>query len=95
MLVLIAEEKDLFLNKFVQCLRTEVSETSEGFKSSSHPQKAAIVSKNLGKHLYLVECLPVLSHVLYHYLCLVGSLLSHAESLIPTFLNEEDVQLLR
>ncbi|XP_019172682.1 PREDICTED: nodulin homeobox-like [Ipomoea nil] len=25
----------------------------------------------------------------------LGSLLSHAESLIPTFLNEEDVQLLR
>lgn len=25
----------------------------------------------------------------------VGSLLSHAESLIPGFLNEEDVQLLR
>ncbi|XP_049407586.1 nodulin homeobox isoform X3 [Solanum stenotomum] len=69
--VLIAEEKDLFLNKFVQCLRTEVSDTSEGFISISDPQKAATVSRNL------------------------GSLLSHAESLIPTFLNEEDVQLLR
>ncbi|XP_059295471.1 nodulin homeobox isoform X1 [Lycium ferocissimum] len=65
------EEKDLFLNKFVQCLRTKVSETSEGFKSIIDPQKAATVSRNL------------------------GSLLSHAESLIPTFLNEEDVQLLR
>lgn len=65
------EEKDLFLNKFVQCLRTEVSDTSEGFISISDPQKAATVSRNL------------------------GSLLSHAESLIPTFLNEEDVQLLR
>lgn len=65
------EEKDLFLNKFVQCLRTEVSNTSEGFISFSDPQKAATVRRNL------------------------GSLLSHAESLIPTFLNEEDVQLLR
>ncbi|MCD9559494.1 hypothetical protein HAX54_017455 [Datura stramonium] len=65
------EEKDLFLNKFVQCLRTKVSETSEGFKSISDPQKEANVSRNL------------------------GSLLSHAESLIPTFLNEDDVQLLR
>ncbi|CAN4091513.1 unnamed protein product [Withania somnifera] len=65
------EEKDLFLNKFVQCLRTEVSEASQGFKSISDPQKTASVSRNL------------------------GSLLSHAESLIPTFLNEEDVQLLR
>ncbi|XP_015088556.1 nodulin homeobox isoform X3 [Solanum pennellii] len=69
--VLIAEEKDLFLNKFVQCLRTEVSNTSEGFISFSDPQKAATVRRNL------------------------GSLLSHAESLIPTLLNEEDVQLLR
>ncbi|XP_069145216.1 nodulin homeobox isoform X4 [Solanum lycopersicum] len=65
------EEKDLFLNKFVQCLRTEVSNTSEGFITFSDPQKAATVRRNL------------------------GSLLSHAESLIPTFLNEEDVQLLR
>ncbi|CAN4093145.1 unnamed protein product [Withania somnifera] len=65
------EEKDLFLNKFVLCLRIEVSEASEGFKSSSDPQKAATVSRNF------------------------GSLLSHTESLIPTFLNEEDVQLLR
>ncbi|XP_009778422.1 nodulin homeobox isoform X2 [Nicotiana tabacum] len=65
------EEKDLFLNKFVHCLRTKVSETPEGFKSISDSQKAATVSRNL------------------------GSLLSHAESLIPAFLNEEDVQLLR
>ncbi|KAK4357315.1 hypothetical protein RND71_022925 [Anisodus tanguticus] len=65
------EEKDLFLNKFVQCLRTKVSETPEGFKSFFDTQKAATVSRNL------------------------GSLLSHAESLIPTFLNEDDVQLLR
>ncbi|OIT32576.1 PREDICTED: nodulin homeobox [Nicotiana attenuata] len=65
------EEKDLFLNKFVQCLRKKVSETPEGFKSISDSQKAATVSRNL------------------------GSLLSHAESLIPAFLNEEDVQLLR
>ncbi|KAJ8547470.1 hypothetical protein K7X08_011056 [Anisodus acutangulus] len=65
------EEKDLFLNKFVQCLRTKVSKTPEGFKSFFDTQKAATVSRNL------------------------GSLLSHAESLIPTFLNEDDVQLLR
>ncbi|KAJ8543338.1 hypothetical protein K7X08_005861 [Anisodus acutangulus] len=65
------EEKDLFLNKFVLCLRTKVSETPEGFKSPFDPQKAATVSRNL------------------------GSLLSHAESLIPTSLNEDDVQLLR
>lgn len=65
------EEKDLFLNKFVHCLRTKVSETPEGFKSISDSHKAATVSRNL------------------------GSLLSHAKSLIPAFLNEEDVQLLR
>ncbi|KAM3326275.1 nodulin homeobox isoform X1 [Capsicum chacoense] len=69
--VLTAEEKDLFLNKFVQCVRTKLSAAPEGFKSISDPQKAATVSRNL------------------------GSLLSHAESLIPTFLNDEDVQLLR
>lgn len=30
-----------------------------------------------------------------YFLSCVGSLLSHAESLVPSFLNEEDVQLLR
>ncbi|KAK4355726.1 hypothetical protein RND71_024697 [Anisodus tanguticus] len=46
------EEKDLFLNKFVQCLRTKVSETPEGFKSPFDPQKAATEAQNLG------GCLP-------------------------------------
>ncbi|XP_028096261.1 nodulin homeobox-like [Camellia sinensis] len=60
------EEKDVFLNKFLECLRGELPESS-----ASDAEKARIVIKNL------------------------RSLLSHAESLTPPFLNDEDVQLLR
>ncbi|KAL3531402.1 hypothetical protein ACH5RR_010724 [Cinchona calisaya] len=65
------EEKDLFLNKFFQCLQKEVPKFSHGISAVSDAEKAAIVNRNL------------------------SSLLSHAESLIPSFLNEDDVQLLR
>ncbi|CAL5367062.1 unnamed protein product [Camellia sinensis] len=59
------EEKDVFLNKFLECLRGELPESS-----ASDAEKARIVIKNL------------------------RFLLSHAESLTPPFLNDEDVQLL-
>ncbi|XP_071923799.1 nodulin homeobox-like isoform X3 [Coffea arabica] len=65
------EEKDLFLNKFLQCLQSEVPKISHRISALSDAEKAIIVNRNL------------------------SSLLSHAESLIPGFLNEEDVQLLR
>ncbi|KAM7521537.1 hypothetical protein LguiA_011439 [Lonicera macranthoides] len=65
------EEKDTFLNKFLQCLQKERPRLPDGFSLISDAEKAAVVSRNL------------------------RSLLSHAESLIPSFLIEEDVQLLR
>ncbi|XAR61267.1 hypothetical protein NMG60_11034915 [Bertholletia excelsa] len=60
------EEEDVFLNKFLECLRSELPKLS-----ASDAEKTGIVSRNL------------------------RSLLSHAESLTPPFLNEEDVHLLR
>ncbi|XP_044503187.1 nodulin homeobox isoform X2 [Mangifera indica] len=65
------QERNLFLNKFLFCLRMDPSKVLPGFLFTSGAQKTATVCRNL------------------------RSLLSHAESLIPTFLNEEDVQLLR
>lgn len=66
------DEKDLFLHKFVRCLKKEPQKISADASSSIlDAEKAMTVTKNL---------------------C---SLLSHAESLIPGFLNEDDVQLLR
>ncbi|KAL1542680.1 nodulin homeobox-like isoform X1 [Salvia divinorum] len=64
------DEKDLFLNKFIQFIQ-DCQKLSDGFISTSEADKVSTVSKNL---------------------C---SLLSHAESLVPGFLNEDDVQLLR
>ncbi|KAI3800970.1 hypothetical protein L1987_29070 [Smallanthus sonchifolius] len=61
------EEKDLFLNTFMQCLRKELY----GVSSDPGPERAAIVNQNL------------------------RSLFIHAESLIPGFLNQDDVQLFR
>ncbi|PSR86021.1 Nodulin homeobox like [Actinidia chinensis var. chinensis] len=60
------EEEDVFLNKFLECLRRELPKLS-----TFDAEKAGIVSRNL------------------------RSLLSHAESLTPQYLNEEDVHLLR
>ncbi|XWS27711.1 hypothetical protein CRYUN_Cryun25bG0004400 [Craigia yunnanensis] len=65
------QEKNLFLHKFLGCLRMDPSKLLPGFAFVSGPQKAAAIYRNL------------------------RSLLSHAESLIPTFLNEDDLQLLR
>ncbi|XP_047981556.1 nodulin homeobox-like isoform X3 [Salvia hispanica] len=65
------DEKDLFLNKFIQFIQNDYQKLSDGFLSTSEADKVSTVSKNL---------------------C---SLLSHAESLVPEFLNEDDVQLLR
>ncbi|XWS09643.1 hypothetical protein CRYUN_Cryun39dG0007200 [Craigia yunnanensis] len=65
------QERNLFLHKFLRCLRTEPSKLLPGFAFISGPQKAAAIKRNM------------------------RSLLSHAESLIPTFLNEDDLQLLR
>ncbi|CAL5427907.1 unnamed protein product [Camellia sinensis] len=60
------EEKDVFLDKFLECLQRE-----QPISPASDAEKAVTVSSNL---------------------C---SLLSHAESLTPSFLNKEDVHLLR
>ncbi|KAM3735405.1 hypothetical protein ACB098_10G086100 [Castanea mollissima] len=65
------QEQNLFLHKFVECLKMDLSKSLPGFSFTSDAPKAASVCRNL------------------------RSLLSHAESLIPNFLNEEDVQLLR
>ncbi|XP_076888605.1 nodulin homeobox-like isoform X2 [Bidens hawaiensis] len=58
------EEKDLFLNTFMQCFQKDLS-------SNSRTEKAAIVIQNL------------------------RSLSMYAESLIPGFLNNDDVELFR
>ncbi|KAF3436366.1 hypothetical protein FNV43_RR23458 [Rhamnella rubrinervis] len=65
------QERNLFLNKFMECLKMDQSDALPGFSFNSDASKAATVCRNL------------------------RSLLSHAESLIPNFLNEEDLQLLR
>ncbi|KAL4572084.1 hypothetical protein LXL04_018853 [Taraxacum kok-saghyz] len=69
------EEKDLFLNTFMQCLQKEIPDLPFGIQNDavtgSGAEKAAIISQNL------------------------RSLLVHAESLIPGFLNQDDVQLFR
>ncbi|KAF4357594.1 hypothetical protein F8388_007130, partial [Cannabis sativa] len=65
------QERNLFLNKFMECLQIDPSNALSGFSYTSDIPKAASVCRNL------------------------RSLLSHAESLTPNFLNDEDVQLLR
>ncbi|KAF9605302.1 hypothetical protein IFM89_015918 [Coptis chinensis] len=74
------QERNLFFNKFVECLRTELPNSATGFPFASNVQNAAIVCKNLVADMIYPEC--------------AGSLLGYAASLIPTFLNEEDVHLL-
>ncbi|XP_062087013.1 nodulin homeobox isoform X2 [Humulus lupulus] len=65
------QERNLFHNKFMECLQIDPSNALPGFSFTSDVPKAASVCRNL------------------------RSLLSHAESLIPNFLNDEDVHLLR
>ncbi|XP_057985605.1 nodulin homeobox-like [Hevea brasiliensis] len=65
------QERNLFLHKFLECMRMDPSESLPGFSFTSGANRAITVCRNL------------------------RSLLSHAKSLIPNFLNEEDVQLLR
>nr|XP_043621676.1 nodulin homeobox [Erigeron canadensis] len=65
------EEKDLFLNTFLQCFQKELSNLPYGVPNNSRAERAAIVTQNL-RALFL-----------------------HAESLIPGFLNQDDVQLFR
>ncbi|KAJ6710432.1 NODULIN HOMEOBOX [Salix koriyanagi] len=65
------QERNLFLHKFLECMRMDPSISLPGFSFTSGAQRAVTVCRNL------------------------RSLLSHAESLIPNFLNEDDVQLLR
>lgn len=65
------QERNLFLHKFLGCLRMDPSKLLLSYAFITGPQKASAVQRNL------------------------RSLLSHAESLIPTFLNEDDLQLLR
>lgn len=74
-----------------------------GFAFISGPQKAAAIYRNLrtnlDEHLNLVSF--SVQDMITNFVCSlrlpvhVGSLLRHAESLIPTFLNEDDLQLLR
>lgn len=65
------EEKDLFLNTFLQCLQKELPNLPYGVSNDSRTDRAAVITQNL------------------------RSLLIHAESLIPGFLNQDDVQLFR
>ncbi|KVI12443.1 hypothetical protein Ccrd_009123 [Cynara cardunculus var. scolymus] len=65
------EEKDLFLNTFLQCLQKLLPNLLYGAPNDAEAERAAIVIQNL------------------------RSLLIHAGSLVPGFLNEDDVQLLR
>nr|XP_034904630.1 nodulin homeobox isoform X2 [Populus alba] len=65
------QERNLFLHKFLECMRMDPSKSLPGFSFTSGALRAVTACRNL------------------------RSLLSHAESLIPNFLNEEDVQLLR
>lgn len=65
------EEKDLFVNTFLQCLRKEFSNLPYGVSNDIRAERAAIITQNL------------------------RSLFLHAESLIPAFLNQDDVQLFR
>eukprot|EP00268_Persea_americana_P060931 TRINITY_DN7644_c0_g1_i3.p1 TRINITY_DN7644_c0_g1~~TRINITY_DN7644_c0_g1_i3.p1 ORF type:complete len:963 (+),score=190.58 TRINITY_DN7644_c0_g1_i3:340-3228(+) len=64
------QERDQFVNKFLECLQLEPSKSSIRYTLTSDAQKASTICENL---------------------C---SLCNHAVSLIPTLLNEEDVQLL-
>lgn len=43
----IADEKDLFLNKFIRFIQKESQKLSDGTSSTSESEKAATVSKNL------------------------------------------------
>ncbi|XP_076883692.1 nodulin homeobox-like [Bidens hawaiensis] len=65
------EEKDLFLNTFLQCLQKELPHLPYGVRDDSRTERAAIITQNL------------------------RSLFIHAESLIPAFLNQDDLQLFR
>ncbi|KAI3773109.1 hypothetical protein L6452_04308 [Arctium lappa] len=65
------EEKDLFLNTFLQCLHKLLPTLPSGVPNDAEAERAAIIIQNL------------------------RSLLIHAGSLVPGFLNEDDVQLLR
>ncbi|KAK9161433.1 hypothetical protein Syun_007774 [Stephania yunnanensis] len=68
--VCIEQDRNLFFNKFLECLQLEVPTPSSTSALNSDVKKTATICKNL------------------------GSLLDHAASLIPNFLNEEDVDLL-
>ncbi|PWA57671.1 sequence-specific DNA binding transcription factor [Artemisia annua] len=63
------EEKDLFLNTFLQCFHKELLNVPYGVLNDARAERAAVITQNL------------------------GSLLIHAASLTPTFLNQDDVQL--
>ncbi|XP_076889034.1 nodulin homeobox-like [Bidens hawaiensis] len=65
------EEKDLFLNIFLQCLQKELPNLPYGVPDDSRTERAAIITQNL------------------------RSLFIHAESLIPAFLNQDDLELFR
>ncbi|KAI7728869.1 hypothetical protein M8C21_029784 [Ambrosia artemisiifolia] len=65
------EEKDLFLNTFLQCLQKELPNLPCGVPNDYRTEGAAIITQNL------------------------RSLFIYAESLIPGFLNQDDVQLFR
>ncbi|XP_065861249.1 nodulin homeobox isoform X3 [Euphorbia lathyris] len=69
--ICIEQERNLFLNKFLECMWMDPSESLPGFCFTPGSRKGETICNNL------------------------RSLLCHAESLIPNFLNEEDVQLLR
>ncbi|XP_074268821.1 nodulin homeobox isoform X1 [Silene latifolia] len=75
------QERNLFLHKFLDCLNIEWQDPHAGDSFPSQPWPGVAFSSAL--QIAATVCKNL------------RSLLGHAESLIPTFLNEEDVQLFR
>ncbi|KAK9682145.1 hypothetical protein RND81_10G053400 [Saponaria officinalis] len=78
---ILQQERNLFLHKFLD--RLEIEWQDPKAKASFSSQQGSGFAFNSDQQTAATVCKNL------------RSLLGHAESLIPTFLNEEDVQLLR
>lgn len=89
------EERDLFLNKFYECLLKE-NDSFSLYPSASDSWKASVICKNLGiLNLFVAFMFSNFSVYLKLYVWNAGSLSNYAGSLIPNMLNADDVSLLR
>lgn len=93
------QEKDQFVNKVLECLSIKSRNLASTSASDSEVQKATRLCNNLGNslkdsrvHVWLICHLYCVHQIGFDF---AGSLFDHAVSLVPSFLNEEDVQLLR